>query len=745
LISGNYTLVVTDNFNCSRTTSITISQPTSALTLASSITNVSCFAGNDGAIDITPSGGNGSYQYLWSNGSTSQNLQNLLLGSYSVVVTDLKNCSASGNYLISQPATPLTINVSSLPVNCFGEANGSASVSISGGTPNYSISWSNGATTNSVADLSAGLYSVTVLDANLCSSTANIQVNQPNLLVVNADSTNVNCFGAATGSVNAIVSGGIAPYTYSWNNGANTVAVSNLISGIYGITITDLNGCIASDSTSINQPQAPLQISFSITNNICFGTSQGAIDAVVSGGTPPYNYLWSTSEISDFISSLPVGNYQLNITDALGCQLSQDTSVTQPNQIIATSQYTMVSCFNGVDGALDVSTSGGVFPYQYSWSNGANSEDITNLEAGNYTLTIEDSNLCQSNFTFTVTQPDTLVVSYNAIQPSCHGYSNGQLIANPTGGTSPYSYDWSNGDVTFTADSLSVGTYTVLVTDINGCQAQIDCILNEPPQLQVSFDADSLEGCSPFTVNFQNTSDPSVSCFWNFGDGQTYDGCENVTNTFLDGGTYNVYLAIIDANGCTNNVTYNDFITVNHTPDAQFNVEPQQLFSFSNTTNITNQSTGGDFYIWNLGDESPSHLYFEPGEHSYPINVSDTFLITLIAQTIEGCFDTTTKIILFNNDPFYYVPNTFIPDDDGRNDVWKPVFSSIENVRRYSLQVFNRWGEIVFETNDPQTGWNGMIESNSKKAQDGTYSWKLQFSWFDYKIYPASGHVNLIR
>jgi gliding motility-associated-like protein len=146
-----------------------------------------------------------------------------------------------------------------------------------------------------------------------------------------------------------------------------------------------------------------------------------------------------------------------------------------------------------------------------------------------------------------------------------------------------------------------------------------------------------------------------------------------------------------------------------------------------------------------LGDEQASHLYFEPGEHSYPINISDTFLVSLIAQTVEGCADTVRKIILFNNDPFYYVPNTFIPDGDGRNDLWKPIFSNIENIKRYSLQVFNRWGELIFSTDDPNMGWNGSFGDPTNMVQDGTYVWKIQFSWFDFKVYTATGHVNLLR
>jgi gliding motility-associated-like protein len=144
-----------------------------------------------------------------------------------------------------------------------------------------------------------------------------------------------------------------------------------------------------------------------------------------------------------------------------------------------------------------------------------------------------------------------------------------------------------------------------------------------------------------------------------------------------------------------------------------------------------------------MGVGDPDEMYFEPGEYEYPANIADTFLITLYAISSEGCADTAYQEIYFNNNPFYYVPNTFIPDGDNKNEIWTPVFSNLSNVKKYSVQVFNRWGEMVFESNDPTFGWNGTYNGNN--CQDGSYIWKLQFTWYDKKIYNTSGHVNLLR
>ena len=288
-----------------------------------------------------------------------------------------------------------------------------------------------------------------------------------------------------------------------------------------------------------------------------------------------------------------------------------------------------------------------------------------------------------------------------------------------------------------------MGTYTVVVTDTNACTFTLDCFLGEPAQLQPSFDADILVGCSPLLVNFTNTSDADFNCEWSFGTVGSFEGCEDVSYTFEVGGVYDVSLTVYDANGCFNDVTYAQMITVNQTPSASMSVDPTVLFPFANTTTVLNTSTAGDFYVWNMGVGGPDELFYEPGDYTYPINVSDTFMITLYASTVEGCADTAYQQILFNNDPFYYAPNTFIPDGDGRNDVWNVVFSNPEYLKKYALRIFNRWGQLVFETQDPNTGWDGTY--NGLPSQDGAYTWSLLFTWYDYRTYDFYGHINLLK
>jgi gliding motility-associated-like protein len=403
-----------------------------------------------------------------------------------------------------------------------------------------------------------------------------------------------------------------------------------------------------------------------------------------------------------------------------------------------------VKCYGDSTGSLLANITGGTAPYEFGWSTLDSTLFIDSLPLGNYAISVIDSNNCTYAETALVAQPQNpLSATYSEVQPQCFGYSDGQLILTTSGGTPGYQYDWTTGDSTAVVDSLATGNYSVLVTDTNGCTFNLDCFLDEPAQIQPSFDSDILSGCSPLVVEFFNTSDADFNCAWTFGDSLTYLGCDNVVITFDTGGVYDVNLIAYDANGCFNDVTYNNYITVYQTPTASLTATPTILFPDSPVTTILNTSTPADFYIWNMGVGDPDEMYFEPGDYQYPANISDTFLITMYAITTEGCADTAYQQIFFNNDPFYYVPNTFIPDGDNRNEIWTPVFSNIENVKKYNVQVFNRWGELVFESTDPAQGWNGNY--NGKKCQDGTYTWKLQFTWYDKRIYDKTGHVNLLR
>ena len=435
--------------------------------------------------------------------------------------------------------------------------------------------------------------------------------------------------------------------------------------------VTDSLLCSDTLSVVLTQPDAPIDIDFTILDVYCFGDSTGNVLADISGGTVPYAWNWDLPIVDTtlFIDSLPIGDYVLNVID---------------------------------------------------------------------------SNSCVYQETATVTQPDApLTVTYDEVLPSCFEYSDGELTLIPAGGTAPYSYLWNTGDTTISIDSLATGDFSAQIVDTLGCFTSIDIFLAEPPELQISLDVDTLSGCSPFVVQFTNTSNATANCEWDFGNGNTYTGCENVFNVYEEGGIYSVSLTAYDENGCFNDVTYNDFITVYQTPTAAMNVEPIYLYPDVPTTNITNESVGGDTFVWNMGDTPIDFMGFEPGAYTYSPNVADTFYVSLLALTDEGCTDSTQGFVAFLNDPFLYAPNSFTPDGNIVNDSWFPVFSSPEYVKRYNLDIYNRWGQLVFETTDFNQGWDGTFQGNP--VQDGAYTWKINFRWYDQRAYELTGHINLIR
>ncbi|NQX77435.1 VWA domain-containing protein, partial [Gilvibacter sp.] len=297
-----------------------------------------------------------------------------------------------------------TINIPSPPqvasvvtdVLCFGDSTGAIDITVTEGTPPYTYAWSNGATTEDISGLAAGSYTVTVTDADGCNNvtTSAIVVSEPNeALEITADITDVACFGENTGAIDVSVTGGTAPYTYSWDSGESTQDLSGLAAGVYELTVTDANGC--SDgvaSFTVGQPTAALSESAAITDAACFGEATGAIDLTVAGGTAPYTYSWSNGASTEDISGLAAGDYTVDIEDANGCMLSQTYTVGQPAAGLSESaSITDAACFGEATGAIDLTVAGGTAPYTYSWSNGASTEDISGLAAGDYTVDIEDA------------------------------------------------------------------------------------------------------------------------------------------------------------------------------------------------------------------------------------------------------------------------------------------------------------------------------------------------------------------
>jgi hypothetical protein len=376
-----------------------------------STTNVLCNGGNSGAIDLTVAGGSGNFSYEWSNGPTTEDISLITAGTYCVTVTDnVSSQTVSSCATINEP-TAITVTAALDDPNCNGDSTGKISLTVSGGNPGYGFHWSNNANTEDLTGLAPGEYIVTVTDQNICAYRDTFTLNEPAALSVALAPQNITCAGTADGRINTTVTGGTNPYFYNWSNNASTANINNLTAGTYSVTVYDTQGCSDADTATITEPLAITATGLA-TNLQCATNPNGSIDLTVTNGTGAVSYQWSDSPTAatQDRASLKKGNYNVTVTDGNGCTATAAFTITSPDTIVITAVVTDASVFGATDGAIDLTVTGGVTPYLYGWSTGAQTQDISGLAANCYSTTVSDNNGCTQLVTNCVDQPaDTTI------------------------------------------------------------------------------------------------------------------------------------------------------------------------------------------------------------------------------------------------------------------------------------------------------------------------------------------------
>jgi hypothetical protein len=476
LAAGNYSVTINDTRNCSIIKQFTVGQP-AAFTASVSGTMSACGSSNGTAI-ATPTGGTAPFTYRWNTNATTASISGLAAGTYLVTVTDANLCTASSSITIT-PSTAVNLTLTPTAARCNGVSNGSATSTVTGGTQPYTYLWSNGATTSSISNVAAGNYLLTVNDAVGCSTSQVVTISQPTAIATFLEVTDATC--ANIGRIVTTASGGTQPYSYLWSNGATTSTISNLAGGTYSLTITDGNGCTKTAATSVAAFVAPT-VTLTSTNPTCNGGNNGTATAAVTGGTAPFSYAWSNSATGASLTGLTAGTYSVTVTDSKGCtSVVRTATITQPTAIVITT-LSVVSATCLPIGSVTVIASGGATPYTYLWSNGATTSTISNLTGGNYTVTATDANGCRNSSTInvpSVTSPGfagTIAIT----SPISYQGGVGEATVSTTNGRAPFTYRWSNGSTLATASGLSAGTYTVTVTDANGCTTTNTVTLTQP-------------------------------------------------------------------------------------------------------------------------------------------------------------------------------------------------------------------------------------------------------------------------
>ncbi|MFM7054667.1 MAG: beta strand repeat-containing protein, partial [Bacteroidota bacterium] len=547
LVAGNYSCTITDANGCTTIRNITFTQP-SALSVTSTQGAIACNGGTTTAT-VNPSGGTAPYTYAWSpSGGSASTSTALVAGNYTCTITDANGCTSVRNITVTQPAT-LTVGATSNTASC-GLANGSATANPSGGTQPYNYIWNpSGANTPTASGLIAGTYTVTINDANGCTATATTNVaNVGSPSVTTSTVSNVSCFGLNNGSAGVSVSGGVAPYAYSWSpSGGNAANANALAAGSYTVLVTGANGCTASINISITQP-SQLVLSANSTSVSCFGGSNGTASVSALGGTAPFTYSWSViGGATVSINNIVAGNYSCLVTDAQGCTATASTSVSQPSALSLNINTTDVLCFNGSTGSATAIVNGGTPLYQYAWSgNISTNASVSGLSAQVYTCTITDGNGCTQTQSFNIGQPTPLQNSVVVVDAHC-GQSDGSITLNTSGGVQPYAYTWSPTGSGSSLLNIAAGGYNFTITDLNGCTVSSSATVQDLPGVLASIGSSTNVACFGGSDGTAAISANGGTLPYAFSWSPNIGSSANVNG--LSAGNYQV--TVTDDNGCT--------------------------------------------------------------------------------------------------------------------------------------------------------------------------------------------------
>ena len=585
LSAGTYPYTITDSNGCFFTDTAYVLE-SFAINLVENIQDVSCNGGNNGSIDLSISGGTGPYSFLWSNNDTTEDVSNLSFGTYTYTIIDSLGCLFSDTASINQPDT---INVVSQTTNvsCANGNNGTATLNISGGTTPYTENWG----TSNPLNLSAGNHTYIVNDNNGCNYTGSITITEPAPILVNYTTTNALCNGVNDGTATLNISGGVSPYNEDWGTN-DPLALS---AGIHVFIITDTNGCILTDSVLITEPNQ-INVLVDTFRVSCSGLSDGSALLNISGGTLPYIEDWGLNNPL----ALNSGTYNFTVTDSNNCQYQGQAIITEPNPISVNEFVTNVSCFGLSDGVVLLQINGGTAPYNQDWLG----DDPLALAQGNYSYTITDTNGCNITNFVSINQPNELLVTSNVNNVSCHGYSDGSINLNISGGTTPYSENWGGNNPL----ALVAGTYNFVVTDDNGCQFIDDAIVNQPEKILADYSVESpiCEGePSKVYINIINNTCNQYTIEINDQNSTTSYIIDSIGNVIIDNSQILLYpnqtidatlLSITDIYGCISQINEDKNIIVNQLPILSMTLND---ICESNPSFILDQAnpTGGTYYI----------------------------------------------------------------------------------------------------------------------------------------------------
>lgn len=753
LPATNYQVIAQDVNGCEIDSILTIIDlPSPTITGVSSL-NPSCFGSCNGTIAVTSTGGTGTitYQLNGFNQATG-NFTNLCAGSYTIFAIDVNGCIDSQTVvLIDPPQLDFTTNQSNLI--CFEDNSGSITFTPLGGTLPYLFSFDNGlsfGSSNSAFFLAVGNYNLILKDQMNCTDTSMVTLTEPDLLTASIATVSPTCYSLCDGQASASMFGGtVGAYTFNWNGTINSTPIVNgLCAGVYTFEVSDINGCSYDTVFTVVDPALFEIDSVVWTSTTCNAFCDGTI-TIYAEDAVSYSFDGGGFQAVNTQNNFCAGVIPVKAMNAFGCIANGIAIMDEPDPLLLFTTPDSLMCLNDTVPLFALAL-GGTAPYSYSWSNGfvGPTQDVVQSIPQVYTVNVVDANGCTTPAgTTSLTILPSLLVSLSNITNFCPNDSL-VLSINVLGGASNYSYVWNSNPM----DSLSSlivyplldsNVYTVQISDI--CTSiDTSIVVTQFDIPEALFEIDNASGCTPLEVEFGTNFDfLFTNCVWEFSDGQVFNGCGPITAVFEEIGCWDASLTTQTINGCPVEFLFNNAICVNGLPEADFMFNPTTPTEIDNVVNFINTSTGDSLSNWEIGTfytttvENPSYQFGDvTGESS--VNVC------LTVVSADGCVDSICKLIEFGSDFLFWVPNSFTPDGDDYNQQFGPVFSSNEIVDNYLFEIYDRWGERIFESEDQTEKWNATYKGNL--VQDGTYVWVLYFrNKQKGKVERIEGHVNVLK
>ncbi|NEN23282.1 T9SS type B sorting domain-containing protein [Cryomorpha ignava] len=760
----SYTVMVTDD--CGNTVSKEIPVIVWSLPIVAidTIANVTCFNENDGRTEISVSGGNPGYSYTWSDeiehGAQADNLEP---GTYSVEVADINGCKAETLFEILEP-TVVSLTASAEELICFGsESNLIAEAT--GGTGDFEYHWNHttsNAPSSTVSPTEDTDYSVFANDENGCEtdtitlSVTVISMYSDSLEVSASDSL---CIGSST-TLLASYSGQYPPYIYTWSNGLPDGPGPNIVSPdsttAYTITVTDDCGNSVSKEIPVVVWSLPVAAIDSIASVTCFGENNGYAEIAVTQGTPGYSFSWSDGQEHGAIGEgLIPATYNVDISDAHGCETNISFAISEPAPLEISLTGDTLICL-GAETTLFATATGGTGDKTYHWNHTASVLGNSNVSPQVdtlYTVFAQDANGCVSEeieLTVAVMSMDPGLLSISSDTAICPG-EFASLSGFYSGNYPPYTYSWTGGvEIGMGPHSVSPSettTFELTVSDIcdNTLTANVEVELYESPIAILPNDL--LSGCSPLEINlidpFNNTS--GYSHEWLISNSDSQSG-NPVSVVLTDPGIYEVTLIVTSPEGCSALSENAIPVEVFALPVANFNASPWSTSIENPEINFTDISTGSVFSIWTIDNTTVQNQI----QTAYTFSDTGRYAVQLYVETEFGCRDSITKWITIEIDHSVEIPNAFTPSNPGDNPYYDPKATSntvfypfSDYVSDYQLSIFNRWGELIFESSEFEMGWNGTYRD--EPCPQDVYVYKVEFRFTDGKKRTKVGDVTLFR